>query len=97
MIERSIAVAQAVEAPPYTYQKRSVMESLDPDGQVMKTEEKVYQVTLIGGFPFRRLASIQGRALSPEELSREDAREQKFRQRFVSMDPRNPIRRKRVW
>jgi hypothetical protein len=35
-----------------------------------------------------RLVKIQGRELSSEELRREDAKEEKFRQRFVSDDPK---------
>jgi len=93
MIERSRAVAQA-EGTQYTYQKRSLMERLDTDGHSLKSEEKIYQVTLIGGFPFKRLIKIQGRDLSPEELKAQDTKEMKFRQKFVSTDLNNPDARK---
>ena len=93
MIERSRAVAQS-EGTEYTYQKRSLMERLDADGHSLKSEEKIYQVTLIGGFPFKRLIKIQGRELSPEELKAQDTKERKFRQKFVSTDLNNPDVRK---
>ena len=64
------------------------MEGLDAVGSTLKSEEKIYEVTLIGGLPLNRLVKIQGRELSSEELRREDAKEEKFRQRFVSDDPK---------
>jgi hypothetical protein len=93
IIERSRAVAQADETQ-YTYQKRSLLERLDADGHCLKSEEKIYHVTLIGGFPFRRLIKIQGRELSPEELRAEDTKDERFRQKFVSADMNKPDVRK---
>jgi hypothetical protein len=86
MIERSQAVAQAEQQPEYTYEKRSLRESLDAAGHPVSSEEKIYQVRLIRGLPFNRLIRIQGRELNPEELKREEAREERFQQRFVSAD-----------
>ena len=94
MIERSQLVARAEQGPQYTYEKRSLLERLDAAGQVIKSEEKVYQVTLIGGLPFNRLVRIQGRELTAEELQREQARQERFRQRFVSADARQLAARK---
>lgn len=93
MIERSRALAE-VEGTQYTYQKRSLMERLDADGHSLKSEERIYQVTLIGGFPFKRLIKIHGRELSPEELKAQDGKDRKFRQKFVSADLNNPDARK---
>ena len=94
MVERSQTVAQVGQGPQYTYQKRSLLQRLDAVGTPLKSEDKLYQVTLIGGFPFKRLVKIQGRELSSEELRREDAKEEKFRQRFVSADPKKLAARK---
>ncbi len=94
MIERAQVVARAEQGPQYTYEKRSVLERLDAAGQIIKSEEKIYQVMLIGGLPFKRLVKIQGRELSDEELKREQAREERFRQRFVSADARKLAARK---
>jgi hypothetical protein len=71
-------------------------ESLDATGRPLTSEEKLYQVTLIEGrpFTFNRLVKIQGRELSSEESRREDAREAKFRQRFISADAKEPAARK---
>jgi hypothetical protein len=94
MIERSQAVAQGDQETQYTYQKRSLLERLDADGHSLKSEEKIYQVTLIGGFPFKRLVKIAGRELSLEELRKEETKDAKFRQTFVSDDRQKPGTRK---
>jgi len=94
MIERAQAVARAEQGPQYTYEKRSLLERLDANGQPVSSEEKIYQVTLISGFPFNRLVKIQGRKLSAEELRREDAREERFRQRFISADRKKLVAQK---
>ena len=86
MIERAQTVARADQGPQYTYEKRSLLERLDATGQPISSEEKLYPVTLISGFPFNRLVKIQGRELSAEELRKEDVREERFRQRFISAD-----------
>jgi hypothetical protein len=94
MVKPSQTVAQGDQGPQYTYQKRSLLQRLDAVGNPLTSEEKFYQVRLIGGFPFKRLVKIQGRELSSEELKREDAKEEKFRQRFVAADPKKLVARK---
>ncbi len=94
MIERAQVVARADEGPRYTYEKRSLLERLDVDWRPVSSEEKIYQVTLIGGLPFNRLVKVQGRELSAEELKQEDAREERFRQRIISGDRRELVARK---
>ncbi|MCX6928555.1 MAG: hypothetical protein NT154_35900 [Verrucomicrobia bacterium] len=94
MIERAQMVAQADRGPQYTYEKRSLLERLDSTGQPIDSEEKLYQVTLISGIPFNRLVKIQGRELDAEEANREEAREERFRQRFVSADRKKLVTRK---
>jgi hypothetical protein len=88
MIERAQAVAEAEQGPQYTYEKRSVLERLDATGRPVGSEEKLHQVILIRGLPFNRLVKVQGRELNAEELKREEAREERFQQRFVSADRR---------
>ena len=88
MIERARAVAEAEQGPQYTYEKRTVLERLDAAGRPVGSEEKLYQVKLIRGLPFNRLVKIQGRELNAEELRREEAKEERFQQRFVSADRR---------
>jgi hypothetical protein len=86
MVEHSQAVARADQGPHYAYLKHSSLERLDATGRRLSSEEKIYEVKLIAGLPFNRLVRIQGRESSPEELAREDAREEKFQRRFVSTD-----------
>jgi hypothetical protein len=86
MIERGQAVAQHEQGPRYTFDKRALLERLDAAERPIKSEEKTYQVTWIGGVPHNRLVKIEGRELSEQELKREQAREEKFQRRFVSAD-----------
>jgi hypothetical protein len=97
MIQRAQAVAGAELGSRYTCQKRALNEHLDGSGRASRTEEKIYQVTWIAGFPFNRLVKIQGRDLSAEDLKKEELREEKFRQRFVSADPKKMAARKEGW
>jgi len=94
LIERSQSIAHAAHGPEYTYEKWALRESLDAAGHALTSEEKVYKVTLIAGLPFNRLVKIQGRELSGEESDREDAKEERFRQKFVSADAKKLAARK---
>jgi hypothetical protein len=97
LVERSQAVARHQAGPRYVYEKRALFAHLDAGGQTNKLEEKVYQVTLIAGFPFNRLVRIQGRELNSEELKREQRREERFRQRFASGNPKEMAAKREAW
>jgi hypothetical protein len=94
MIDRSQAVARGERAPPYIYEKRSLIEHLDSAGQVVSSEDKLYEVTFMGGLPFNRLLKIQGRDLTPAELEEQQRREDRFQQKVSSMDPKRMAARK---
>ena len=96
MLEHAQKVADSEQAPEYTYEKRSLLEQLDTAGRATWSEEKVYHVRLIRGFPFNRMVKIQGRELTPEESKREDAREEKFQQQFVSADRKKMAARRQA-
>ena len=96
MLEHAQMVAESEHGPQYTYEKRSLLEQLDAAGRADSLEEKIYQVRLIQGFPFNRLIKIQGRELTPEESKRQDAKEEKFQQQFVSADRRKLAARKQA-
>ncbi len=89
-------LAESEQVPQYTYEKRSVLEQVDAGGRVLTSEEKIHQVLLIHGLPFNRLVKIKGRELTPDELRREDAREEKFQQQFVSADRKKLAARKQA-
>jgi hypothetical protein len=97
MIERARLVARETTGPLYTYEKRSVLEHLDAAGTSVGSEERLYQVTVIAGFPFNRLTRIQGRELSGEEQKREQRREERFQARFSSVNASNMVARKEAW
>ena len=96
MLKHAQTVAESEQGPQYTYEKRTLLEQLDGAGQPATLEEKLYQVRLIRGLPFNRLIKIQGRELTPEESKRQDAKEEKFQQQFVSADRRKLAARKQA-
>jgi len=97
MIERSASVAGQTNAPRYVCEKRSRLEHRDSAGQTTHIEEKWYQVTWIAGFPFNRLVRVQGRTLTPAELDHEQRREEHFRERITSLNPRQMAARREGW
>jgi len=97
MIARAAAVAATEHGPHYTYVKRSLVEELDGHGKVIKSEERLYQVKLIAGFPFDRLLEIKGKKLSPEQLKKEDQQEEQFRKKFSGVDIPQKAARKEGW
>jgi hypothetical protein len=97
MLERAQSVARDEWGTHYAYEKRSRLAHLDAAGQTFKSEEKFYEVTLIAGFPFNRLVKIRGRELTPEELKREQRKEERFQQRFTSHNVTNMLARKEAW
>jgi hypothetical protein len=97
MIARAQAVARDEQGPQYSYEKRTLLKQLDAEGQIIKSEERLYQVRLMAGFPFTRLVRIQGRELNREELEKEQLREEKFQQKFTSVDARRMAARKEAW
>ena len=97
IVQRARAVARSQGNPPYCYQKRSLVEELDAAGQVVNSTEKTYDVTLIAGVPFSRLVKIQGRELALEELRKEDAREEAFRQKLTAVNLKRMARKKETW
>ena len=88
MLQHAETVAESEECPQYTYEKRTLLEQLDGAGRAITTEEKIHQVRLVRGLPFNRLVRLQGRELTAEESKREDAKEERFQQQFVSADRR---------
>jgi hypothetical protein len=97
MLERAQSVARDEQGTHYAYEKRSLLAHLDSAGQTIKSEEKFYEVMLVAGFPFNRLVRIRGRELTPEELNREQRKEERFQQRFTSHNITNMAARKEAW
>jgi hypothetical protein len=78
----------------YSYQKRSVQEELDADGNPIGSVEKLYHVDLIQGIPFPRLVQIEGRDLTQQEIRAENERERAFRNRVTGTDPVGMVERR---
>lgn len=94
VIARAQQTAGATETNHYVYEKRSVTTELDEKDLVIKSNEKLYRVKLVGGLPFPRLVKIHGRELTAKELEKEDERELAFRQRMTRVDMKKKSRMK---
>ena len=82
---------------PYTYEKKTVTEELDATGKVTKSTEKLYEVVFVSGMPFSRLVKIEGQPLNPEQIEKQNQREQEFRKRVTSVDLKQLSNRKESW
>jgi hypothetical protein len=86
LVQRAQEVARHDESKRYTYEKLSITEELNAEGEALKKTEKLYHVVLVGGLPFQRVVKIQGRDLTPAELEKENQREAAFRQKLSGVD-----------
>ena len=94
LIEHSQDLAATNRGPKYIYPKRTLIERLDPSGKATSSEERLYEVTLIGGIPLNHLLKVTGQELSPDELQAEQEREERFQQKVSSMDPKKLLARR---
>lgn len=67
----------------YTFRSTEVDRKLDGSGKVKETETRAYEVTTISGRVVKRLISINGKELSPQEKEKEDRRIQKDVEQIV--------------
>jgi hypothetical protein len=97
IVDRAKLVAHRQETQNYSYDLQILTEELDAQGQVTKTIEKTYEVSLISGYPFRRLVKINGKNLSREEMAKEDQSDQELQKKVTSMDTREMAKRNESW
>lgn len=83
MADRARAVARDTNAPIYVYKTVSAYETLDGDGAVKRSKEKVYQVTLRHGMTHNRLMSIDGRPLTADESAVQSEKEKRWRDTYA--------------
>ncbi len=94
LIDHSQGLAKTNGGPKYIYPKHTLIERLDSSGEVTSSEERFYEVTLIGGIPINRLLKIKDREMTPDELQTEQDREDRFQQKVSSMDPKKLVARR---
>lgn len=97
LLERAKWVASSETLPQYSYQSRSVLEQLKGDGKVIQSQEKLYRVDLVSGYPIAYLTQIKGKDLSEEELERERKEAAAFWSRFTSLNMEELAARKESW
>lgn len=73
IVQRSAAVAQAdFEAvPEFNYTDKDTVRKLDSKGDVQSVSSSTYEVTMIGGTPYKRLVAVEGEPLSPDQQDKE--------------------------
>ena len=96
VVERASQIAKEGEAK-YLYEKRSLFEELNAHRQTTRSTEKIYEVMLIGGWPFSRLVKVQGRSLTPAEIRSEDQKEQEFRNKVAGRNLGAMAEKKEPW
>jgi hypothetical protein len=84
MVVRARAVAAATNEPPYVFRKQAVNDTLDGEGEVKRSKEKVYEVTLLRGMTHNRLVSVDGVRLSAEESVALSEKERRWRETYSS-------------
>ncbi|MCC7373691.1 MAG: hypothetical protein IT581_03475 [Verrucomicrobiales bacterium] len=84
MIERSKAVSANTNAPVCVFDKLTVYETLDTDGLVKRSKEKLYEVTIRAGMTSNQLVSVDGRRLSAEESAGLSEKERRWRDSYAS-------------
>ena len=97
ILEQASQSARGGETNSYIYEKRTLVEEMDENDTVVSSTEKIYAVTSIGGMPFSRLIRIQGRDLTPEELEKQNRREQRFRQKLTNVNLKEKAAKKESW
>lgn len=97
MIARFSAVASNTNSPYYTFEKRSVVEELDGHGKAVNSEERLYQVDLIAGFPFDRLLQIKGKPLTPDQLKQEQHRQEQLQKKISGIEVKKKVAHKEGW
>ena len=70
-VEEHERASEAVEKD-YLYHAIDTMQEMDKHGRVEKTESRGYDVFWVEGVPVHKLTGKDGRALSPQELKKED-------------------------
>lgn len=76
LLRKSIANSERnwKEAPNFVYLEHDVEEKLDSRGRVKTKTDKTYEVSIIDGSQYNRLLKVNGKPLSPEQQSIEDAK-----------------------
>lgn len=84
MAERSRVVASDTNVGPYVFRKLAIRDTLDGQGEVKQSKEKVYEVTILRGMTHNRLVSVDGRELGVEESAALSEKERKWRETYSS-------------
>jgi hypothetical protein len=79
-VERARWSAAQRSHPDYTYTKITLTEELDATGKVKERKERFYEAVFDSGLTYLRLVKVNGKALPPGELKKQEERELKDRE-----------------
>jgi hypothetical protein len=81
----------------YTFQRRTVEDQLEKDGDVKKTEIETYQISILYGEPYEKLIARDDKPLSEKEQKKEEEKLNKFfeKQKNLSDEERQRERDKK--
>lgn len=82
-VQRSESSESHDAKPNYTYTKHTVTEETDTKGHLKDRKEKLYEVLVDAGWTYLKLIQLNGQALSPEELKRQEDKEAAERQKLT--------------
>lgn len=93
VLKRVSQLSRESDKPKYTYEKRSLVEELNAEGETVDSTEKIYHVELIGGWPYTRLVQVKGEKLTQEQINKENQKEQQFRKNVSGRETPRPAQR----
>jgi hypothetical protein len=79
-VERARWSAAQRARPNYTYTKITLAEELDAAGRVKERKERFYEAVFDSGLTYLKLVKVNGKALPPGELKKQEERELKDRE-----------------
>lgn len=85
IVEKALKRAESVKnlEYKYSYTKLTVTEELDAKGKLRERREKTYEVTFDSGETSLKLIKVSGRNLSPEQLEKQNERENAERRKLM--------------
>ncbi len=84
VVARARAVATETNGGFYVFRKLAVTDTLDASGEIKRTREKVYEVTVRQGMTQNRLVAVDGRRLAGAESDALSEKERRWRETYSS-------------
>lgn len=93
MVKRAAEISRQTNAPIYVFDKLARIETLNSDGEVKRSKEKLYRVTVINGMTRNQLVAVDGRALASQESDILSDTERRWRDKYSTGPGQSPADR----